>query len=159
MSIERSVVKHHVVSPAHAVENGTWSGHGANGKSGAERFAEGADIRLNSVVLLCATGSIPEPGHDLVKNEQGTALARQFANFLKITILRRNAAHVGHDGLGDDCRQLVTVPLHYSVQHGEIVPGSNDHIIKSGCRNALRIGNPSRIVAWSQLLWRMTVPV
>src|SRR6202035_265719 len=56
--IEGAVMQNHVFAPAHAIENRSWARDGANRKSRSQRLAEGADVRLDSIVFVASAGRV-----------------------------------------------------------------------------------------------------
>src|SRR5579884_2085867 len=114
MAVERAVVQDHVGSPTHAVENRTPPRDRAYGKACAEGLSEGAEIRMDTVVLLAASGRVTKAGDNFVEDEQHIILLCQLTYALQVPIPRRNAAHIGHDGLGDYRREFVSMLLHDS---------------------------------------------
>src|SRR5579862_8872783 len=98
MTVEGAVVKNHLAAPTHAVENGTRAGNRTDRKARAESFAEGANVELEAVVFLAAPGRVAEAGDHFVKDEERAMVVCKFSDALEISVARRNAAHVGHDG-------------------------------------------------------------
>lgn len=101
VAIEGSVVQHHVAAPAHAVKNLTGTGDGAHGKTRSQSLTERAEVGLEFVVLLASTLGVAESCDDFVKDEKRSMSMGQIADLLQITFAGQDAAHIGHDGLGD----------------------------------------------------------
>ena len=85
--------------------------------------------RFHECDLLTTAGCIAKAGHHLVENEKRAILPRSVAP-LKIAVLRRNTAHVGHNWFTDDGGKFASVLPHYTLQHWNIVPGRKHDIIK-----------------------------
>src|SRR6202042_15488 len=94
VAVEGAVMQHHIFRPAQAIENGSRAPARPAGESGTESVAEGADVRVYSVILLATAGSIAKSGDDFVENQQDAMLASQFAQLLEIARARGDTAHV-----------------------------------------------------------------
>ena len=151
VSVESAVVQHHVLAGAHAIENGARSGHGAHRKTRAQSLAERADVGRDSVIFLASAGCVTKAGDNFIQDQQCTLVMCEFAQPLQISFPRRDAAHVGHDGLSDHCRQFAAVLLHDAFERGHVVPRCKHHIVEGGRRNAFGVRNPCRIFRRTQL--------
>src|SRR5215470_10327774 len=100
MAVERSIVQHHVLAPAHAVEDFAPACDGADGESRAKRFSESAEVRLQVEILLASARRVAKPRNHLIENEERSVAMGEIAQLLKIGIARQNAAHIRHDRLG-----------------------------------------------------------
>ena len=136
MAVEGAVVQHHALGPLQAIENGTRPGHRANGKTRAQSFTEGAEVRLESVVFLTPAWSITETRDHFIHDEQCAVIMGQIADFLQISIAGQDAAHVGHDGLSDDGGQVPPMFAQNTLQRHYVIPRGQHYIVKRRCGNA-----------------------
>src|SRR5215469_14273656 len=89
MPVEGSIVQHHVVAPAQAIENRPRTGDRSYRKTLAQRFAEGAEIRLNFEILLTPSGRVAKTGDDFIKDQQHAILTRQLAQPFEVSFTRQ----------------------------------------------------------------------
>ena len=67
---------------------------GRDGKASADHFAEGAEVGLDVVELLGASGGDAEAGHHFVEDQKRAVLLRDVAEGFEEAGLGRDAAHV-----------------------------------------------------------------
>ena len=56
----------------------------------------------DAVILLASARGVTEAGDHFVQDQQRAVVLCELAKPLQISIARQDAAHVGHDRLGDD---------------------------------------------------------
>ena len=159
MTVKGAIVQNHVFAPTHALQDRTRSRHSSHGKSRAQSLAEGADIRLHAVIFLASAGSIAKAGDHFVKNQHRATFSREFSQALQVSISRKNATHVGHDGLGDHCGQFAPVLLRDMFESSHVVPGGQHDVVESRRRDAVGVRDARRVLDRAQLLRRMAVRV
>lgn len=82
------------------------------------------EIRGDTVLSLDTTERRPEPGRDLVEDEDDARLSGQLSQALQETLLRQNAACVEVDRLEDDRREFVAVSVYRRLERGTMTQSS-----------------------------------
>src|SRR5579871_1169465 len=98
-------------------------------------------------MFLASSGSDAKSGNGLVENEDDSVLPRKFLQALQVTVSGRNYAHVGHDSLGDDRRDLTGVILDGSLERRQIIPGHDNRVVERGSIQARAVGDLNGIAA------------
>src|SRR5690348_11859667 len=101
-------------------------------------------------MFLTTAGRDAESRDRLVQNEDNSVGSRQFLQALQISLGWRDHAHVGHHAFGDDRRDLAWMISNSTLESGQIIPGNNDRVIKSGAIQAGTVRNLHGIAAESQ---------
>src|ERR1022692_675554 len=130
MPIKGAIVQNHVFAPTHTLEDGTRSCDSSHGKSGAQSLTEGADVWLNAIIFLAPAGGVTEARDHFVKNQQRATFACEFAQAVQVSIARKDATHVRHDGLGDYRSQFVPVLSEHMFERGRVVPGRQHDVVE-----------------------------
>ena len=74
----------------------------ANRQAAANHFAQGGQVRCDTVEFLSATEGDTEAGHDLIENQYRAVLVAYLPQRFKETGDRRYAVHVARHWLNDD---------------------------------------------------------
>lgn len=101
---------------------------GGGGESSAHDLAEGHEIGTYPVDPVPTGLAGPEPGHDLVGDEQGAVARAGVLESLVEPGLGRYDAHVARRGLGDHAGDLTGVRVEGLVHGFEVVVGQDDRV-------------------------------
>src|SRR6266851_2734053 len=96
-------------------------------ESAAEALGQCGQVRVDAEVLLRASPGEPEPGDDLIEDQQGSMQLGEFAQQLEIARLRQDAAGVEDGRLGDDRGHFVAALRHHGREALWVIPGQHQH--------------------------------
>src|SRR5260221_10823318 len=96
-------------------------------ESAAEALGQCGQVRVDAEVLLRASPGEPEPGDDLIEDQQGSMQLGEFAKQLEIASLSKDAAGVEDGGLGDDRAHSVAALRHHGREALWVIPGQHQH--------------------------------
>src|SRR5689334_22146860 len=99
-SVVRAIVQH--PTPPQRIHYVAASDEGSNWKTTSQRFSQGHNIGLESVILLAAAGRDAESGDGLVEYEEDAVLPSQLLHSFQVAFGGRNHAHICHYAFGDD---------------------------------------------------------
>jgi hypothetical protein len=109
-------------------------------QAAAHHLAEGEQVGVDALEAVPAAAGDPEAGHHLVADEQRAVVLAQLGDPGVEAGQRRDDAHVGRGGLGDDAGDLVALLLERRLHRREVVVGQHDRVGGGGAGDARGVG-------------------
>ena len=94
---------------------------GPNRQPAADDLPQGGEVGHDPEALLGAAQRHPEPGHDLVEDEDGALFGAEGPEPLQEPLHRRDAPHVPGHRLHDDAGDLAWIGIEEGLDRGQVV--------------------------------------